>query len=700
MVFAFLVMAISTALSKSPRVSAESVAQAVIQGCGYLLLVEVVRREQLRSRVLFVACVVGLLVSVGYIGEVIYAWTVYWTLIGHLDTPPLRPEYASLVYGNPSPMLAMSALLTATLLAAVPRSRRGYLFAAFIVSVAATTVLLTGTRAGWAGIAIAVAVTSWLAMKRYSWGHILKVTAGRVTRSPLGMVRGALALGAALALAVVLAPGLMQRMGVGGEDVRASFYVASVRMAEVSPLTGVGPGMWPLERARNTMVGEADFAVAAAHNLYLHTVAEMGFLGSLAGVAGIAAIVWLVRDGCRDGRAFRRRWAFAAAFSVTYFAVHSLLDFLVNTPSTLLALAIPIAIVDATAERAPRKWPSARALEGRIGLGMSTLAVALTLGFSWWTTPATTVAGNAARSGNEGDWGTADMLARQARTMDPLRPAYLYLEGLTAAHVGDVTRSLNNLTQFADATDTPEAWIDVAALRLASSDRQGAREALGRGARLGVQHAALAVAITDLALRLDDTEMAIASGSAAIALSPTLIADPWWRSTASHSSIVDRVVDRSLTEALPEARWEIKLMAGDIDGAKAEAASTSNDYALSREVIAAWGGDVVAAHAVFARCDNQPLDGPIAWCARVALRSGYNELSARYAHVGALLHIDPDTLGELRIYPSLSSRSTAGGVSSKAGASWRQPVLWDVIVPGVARVANPLTQVASRSSGE
>lgn len=698
LVAGLVVMSVSALASRSPRVGAESIAQAAILGSGYLLLVEVLRRPGLRSRVLFVAGAVGLLVSIGYIAEILYAWSVYWTLVGHISTPPLRPDYASLFYGNPSPMLAMAVLLAAVLAATVPFDRRGVRLAVGGIGIAAIAALLTGTRAGWLGVALGMAAVTLLVLVVPSYRSIVTQEVRKVARSPrLSAAVGGL-VGAGMLVAIILLPGLLRRVGSGGEEVRTTFYAASIRMAADHPLVGVGPGMWPLERATYTAADEPDFAVAAAHNLYLHTVAEMGALGIVLGVAGAIAIVVLLRDGLRDTSPERRRWGLVAVFATVYFAIHSLLDFLVNTPSTLLAVALPLAILDATTD-GQMPWAGVQIRRRGAAFVLGTSVVVTALGFAWWTTPGTTAAGAAARAGNVGAWADADVYARKARGLDPGRPAYQFLEGLTAAHVGDATRALRNLSEFAATTDTPEAWIDVAALRLAAGETSEVQPALVRASRLGLQHPALAIAIADLALRTGDEATAITAASSAIAKVPSLAADPWWSSTPPLAAIYPDVVRQSLDMAGPDARWEISLMVGDVAGARASAAGAT-DPSIANEVIAAWLGDTQAADRLLARCDVDPLAAPIGWCARVSVRLDRPVEAARYAHLGVLLRIDQDLASELRVRASLINPSSAGGVSAKAGASWRQPVLWDVLVPGVARLANPLGQLPPVVQGE
>jgi hypothetical protein len=250
-----------------------------------------------------------------------------------------------------------------------------------------------------------------------------------------------------------------------------------------------------------------------------------------------------------------------------------------------------------------------------------------------------------------------------------------------------------NLRSFAEVSDMPEAWVDVAAIELRNGRTAEAREALARAARLGLQHAALGVAISALALELGDTAMAIEAGAAAVSRVPSLLADPWWSRDPGSAAIYSRILARSLELAGPDGRWEIELMADSPEAAYAAAASGS-DPPLARDVISAWWGDEVAASRILARCNEEPLTGPIGWCARVTSRLDRTDESQRFQRLANMLRIPPDTVRELRIFAALTAESTAGDISTKAGGSWRNIVLWDVLVPGVVRVAPAMPTMA------
>jgi tetratricopeptide (TPR) repeat protein len=370
-------------------------------------------------------------------------------------------------------------------------------------------------------------------------------------------------------------------------------------------------------------------------------------------------------------------------------ALHQLLVSFLNVPAVLFAVAIPVAMLDASATR-PFSVSSAARGHLRRGGGLAwstgTATLFLALLFAWWTTPATTMASYAARAVDAGNWAQADVLAQQARSLDPTLEHYRFLDGLAAAHQGDDARAAEDLASFAAFTDLPEAWVNLAELRLRASNVPGAIDAIQRASRLGLQHPADAVAIADLALRAKDPETAIRAGAEALARAPSLAGDPWWYLDPDRAKIFPGVLARALEVGGPDRRWEILLMAGMGDGALSALAGAP-DQPLAKAVVEAWGGDASAAAQVFGRCDAEPLEGPIAWCARIASRLGNQMEALRYRRLATMLHTDPNTTHELRIVPVLSRPSSAGDVTYKAsGLSERNLSLWDVLIPGIPRI--------------
>jgi O-antigen ligase len=684
-------MGISTALSRSPRVSADSLAYAVMLVGLYLLLVRLMAQRQIRQRIVAVAAITGAAVSVAYIGTVFAKWGEFWGLVGHVTTPPLRPDFASLVYDNPSPLLMVTVLLAAVGVAwAGGLSRFGRPIAVVIVGLAAVTALLSGTRGGWVATLAGLAVTAAVALAQATIRRRVRDTAAGWLRGRRSRVLAVGTMAAAVVVLLVLAPAVLRRFAAGGEDIRTSLYAASLRMFAASPLAGVGPGQWAPLRIAYTQATEPDSYVPHGHDAYLQGLAEMGVIGAVAAIVFAAYLVWLIRDGLRDVDTMRRRWAWIACFVTAYVAIHELVDFHLNIPATLVAFAIPIAILDATADHRPRlrAWQPGR-VAGRVATVAAALVAVVAIAWSWRSTSIAAGAYDAIGVMNSGDWVGGGQLARTVRTADPDLPAYQLLDGLAAAHDGEATRALALLEPVASETDLPEAWVDVAALRLQAGRPGDALEALDKASVLGLQRPAVAIAIADLALGAGDPGKAAQAGGFAIAERPSLAADPWWQQTPNRKDLLAASIVDAVKISGPDATWEIELMAAqsgvlNLDAAQADAAHASNPP-FAQAVIEAWQGDVAAEGRLETACANDPLNGPIGWCARVAAHLGDSSAAARYRRWDEMLNLDDeDSLYETRIETAPSQPTTAGAVAYVWPLdAYRRYGIWDLFVPGL-----------------
>jgi len=679
-------MAISTVFSRSQRLSADNLAYATILVGLYLLLLQLLSRPLIRSRVVTVAALVGVAISIAYIAIVGEKWIEFWTLIGKLATPPLRPDFASLVYDNPAPVLMMAVLLGGVGVgwaAGLPRFRMP--IAVAIVTLASLTALLTGTRGGWFAIAGGLAVIALIAVSRPESrsrlvSPVRRWLGHRRTAVPL---IGIVTLG--LAIVVVLAPAVLRRIGAGGEDIRSSLYVASLRMFLDAPVVGVGPGLWAAQRIVYTAPTEPDSYVPHGHDIYLQGLAEMGVVGLLAGAVAAGFVVWLLRDALRDPDPARRRWGWVACFTTVYFAFHEVVDFHLNIPATLLALAIPLALLDATATNRPTfRLPLPTRISARPVLALAAATIAAAVLLAGWSEVGASRALDAVGYANTGDWQTAGPIAAAAADIDPRIPAYALVDGLAAAHRGDSGTALAMLEAVATAGDLPEAWVDVAALEAAAGHQTEARAALDRASRLGLQRPAVAIAITDLAIRLGEPEHAIQAAASALVERPSLAGDPWWTTDPARAALFPAMLARAREVSSPAARWELSLMTGDSTAARTDTADAANP-AFAATVIDAWTGDVAAVSQLDALCEADPLNGPIAWCARVASHDGDQQAAARYRRWDVFLNLDDgDALAELRVSVAPTEPTVAGGIAYVYPLdAYRRFGIWDLLVPGL-----------------
>jgi O-antigen ligase len=628
-------LAVSTVFSRYPRQSVEYLGYAVILAALYLLLVKILADPFFRARIGALAVTLVVVVGGAFAVTNVAHWVSWWHVIGRIAVPPLRPESESLVYGNPSAVLTLVLLLACSAIAVIGlASARGRAVVGVIVALTAFATLVSGSRSGWLAIGIAVLTMAALlardgGRRRRVRERLARVAADARGRATLAIV----GLGGVGAIAV-LAPVVIRRAGAGGEDLRINFLLAAGRMFGESPLVGTGPGTWVIQRIRYTMAPEADYYIPHAHNIYAQTASELGILGLVAGLVLLVSLALLVRGAIRDEDPVRRRWAWAAAFALVYFAAHQLLDIYASMAAILFAAALPVAWLDATAERPiaaagralPRHLARIPALIGVILVAVA--GVGLVLSESSARTEEAAVA-----HADAGDWPEADAAARLAVAADPAWAPYHMTAGLAAANVGDHERAAEAFRSVAGTDDLPEAWLDLAAEEAFLGHDDAAREALGRASRLGLQRPGIAMAIGELGERLGEGARSDAAYVAAILTLPSLAGDPWWLSDPARAARFPRIVDAAIEAAGPAGKWQIALMAGDAGRARglAPGATAAADPTLERLVIDAWTGDAVALRQVLAICDARPLDATaLGWAARLEARRGDDDAANHY----------------------------------------------------------------------
>jgi tetratricopeptide (TPR) repeat protein len=683
--------AVSTLLSRSPRVSAEYFGYTLLLVALYLLLRALLAHASFRERVAAAAVPFALVIGVVYVVACLRYWITWWDLVGAFRLPPLRPLFEGFTYGNPSAVLTMSILLTTAGAAHLGLGTPGRRVVVIgLAALAAIVTLLSGSRAGWLAVGVAVVVVAMAALASAAGRKALRsLVATRTAR-----IGTALAGASGAAALLVLAPGILLRVGAGGEDLRATYVAVAGRLLAEAPATGTGAGTWVAQRIAMTAAGEPDYYIPHAHNIYAQTASEHGLLGLLAGAIAIGCLAWLILRGLRDADAVRRRWAWAAFFGTVYFGTHQVLDFYANFPATLFAFALPVAWLDATTPRsitarlrAPAVGPGTRRLLGGVAaaVGVGILAVAV-VGLVAQERPAELM-GRGQIAAGEGDWATALPLFRAAREADPQIPAYTFAQGLAEARAGDPASALEALERVAASDDLPVAWLDVAALRLDAGDTAGTQAALDRALRLGRQQPAILFAAGALLERLGDLPAADAAWSATLQALPSLAGDRWWTDPAR----ADRwpaIRDAALAELSPEAAADLWLSSGDSARAT-EAAARIADPAARKQIqlaIAAWFGDPADRAALDSYARDHPFDmSAVAWAGRVAGRVGAPEQVGRYRlWADIVAGTASGAVGEIRVALAGSEAVPAGLNGTFWGQyTYRRPTPADQLVPSL-----------------
>jgi tetratricopeptide (TPR) repeat protein len=699
-------LAISTLFSRVPRVSLEYLGYAVVLAALYLLLVRLLAHPFFARRLLVLASFFFAAIASAFLILVVVHWLEWWPLLGRFAVPPLRPNFEGLTYFNPSAVLTMVALFAIPTAALVDwHTHRGRLFLGVVLAVVAVVAFLSGSRAGWFAIGLTIIVTAALALSRRERRAAVQEAVADLLAQPRARLGAGLVLVAIVVVGVAFGPGILRRIGEGGDEARLQYAISASRMFIESPLVGTGPGSWVIQRQAYTNAGEADVSIPHAHDVPVQTLAEQGLVGIIAGAIVLWILGRLIGGALRDPVPMRSRFAWGTLIGLVYFGFHQLLDFYANMPAALFAAAVPLAYLDASrsaardpmaridatsAAGAPRdRWSSpqawARVARSLVPATVVVVVIAIT-GLVVQELPALSSA-RAVDLANRGAWADADGSARQAASADPDVDAYAMTAGLTAAHAGDHSAAVAYFQRVADRDDLPEAWVDLAAEQVLIGDVPAARATIPRAARLGLHEPALAMAVAGLALELGLRDLAVESIAGAVSGNPTVAADPWWNDAPERRRALDAAVDRLLGDSGTSVlRWEVALMAGRSEEARKYAA-LEPDPAFSELVVDAWLGNPAALSEVVDECASAPLDEDrLVWCARATAHAGE---AARSLDMQKLL----ETLG-----PGLSGRSmllvsdprngdAAGNLARFWGTfTYRRSTPADMLVPSLVHL--------------
>jgi O-antigen ligase len=625
---------IGTIFSRQPRLSAEYLALAFLLTTLYLILQRLMASPFFRPRMIGFAAIGALLIGIAYLAVTVQRWVVWWDTIGRLAAPPLRPFFEGLTLGNPSAVMTASVLLAAPAVAHLAGgSTWSRVTAVAILVLTGLTSIISGSRAGWLALAIAIVVVGglWLLApaRRASLVELIR-SAGRIAIVP--MIVGTLAL-------VLVTPGIILRATAGGEGLRTTYWAAALRMFESSPLVGTGPGTWVPQRVAYTLAGEPDYYIPHAHNLYVQTLAEFGLTGLVAGLVVALLLGRLLLGAIRDPDAARRRMGWAALFATVYFGAHQLLDFYANAPAILFCFAIPIAWLDATDPSEARVRPPSRRQAGSWASRLSkasraagVLVLVASASFLAWSE-----AGALQMSGGK------DLLDAR-RPMDALGPLTTAVQldpamipsqfelGIALADTGELAGAREHLSAAAAGDSLPEAWLNLSAVQAQMGESAAAEAALGEALRLGDQQIGVALGAGAVYQQLGNTRAAAASFANALRLNPTLAGDPWWTADPGRAALWPDVYRAAFEVAPASSRFVLSLETGDDAGAEVAIDVLDPEAAsISGLVLRAWGGDRNSLDLLQARSRERPLDASIVnWCAILSRRWGDLEAAASY----------------------------------------------------------------------
>ena len=685
--------AVSTVLSWNLRLSIEFLAYSVLLMTLYLLLVRLLTDPALRPRILSLAAMLCGFIALLYIWTSVGHWISWWDAVGRVTTPPLRPGFDGLSYGNPSAVAAIVVLFLAPAIAWLAPQRRGVIAITVLLVLTAFAVVLSGSRGAWLGIGLAVVVTGLLLL---ATPQARRVILSRLQSVPMVGIVGVMSVAAVVAVAV--GPAILRRVVSGGDELRVTLNLTALRMFAEDPLTGSGPGTWVVRRAAFTEPQEVDYYIPHAHNVFTQGLAEFGLVGIVVGLIIASVVGRLLLDALRGSDPDRQRMAWVAVFVLTYFAGHQLVDSYMNMPSILFAAVLPIAYLDATALTNRVAAPPRRGLGTLSGsrARLAVVVVACAFAVAWLAridVVALTSLASASAAIDEDD-ARAASLAREALAGDPDLIAYWFQAGLATAteEGGDSESALDLIRRSAEADDFPQAWLNVAAMEEARGDQAAARDALAAAMRLGWQQPAVSFPAGFLYVQLGMDESAIEAFAQALLRAPELGDDSFWQSDPAVNAVHDRVVDRAMRLARPSVAPFVAMYGGRPDDARSFAQELPGTEGLIAALaIDAWLGDNDAQAALVELAEANPLDTrPAVWSSLLASRDSDDAARARFARwaglVGGSLGTATGTDVVVTDEP-LNRRQVAGPNANFQGLyTYRRLYPWDLLVPGMPKL--------------
>ncbi len=677
------------------RLSLEFLGYAVLLVALYLFVVQVLRDPALRPRMLSLTALLCGAIAVIYIWISVRYWIDWWGAVGHLTTPPLRPGFEGLTYGNPSGVAAIVLLLALTATAWLAgMGRPGLVAMTILVGLTAVVVVISGTRGAWLAVGLATGVTVALALARPAQRATIREGIRRLPKAGLLAVVGAVAVAA-----VTVGPAILQRLvGGGGDSLRVTLNLTALRMFAEDPLTGSGPGTWVVRRAAFTEPQEVDYYIPHAHNVFTQGLAEFGLAGVLAALVVIFFVGRLILRALLGENAEQRRVAWATVFGLTYFAGHQLVDFQMNVPAVMFAAVLPIAYLDASAVEATSQPTPTKRLrelrsiaESRAVLVIVALACAVVIaGLARIEIPAmASLAASAAA--NDHDPAGSSRLAREALAGDPDHPAYWFQTGLAIA-AEDPDAALALMRRSAETDDFPQAWLNVAAMELARGSDAEARDAVARAMRIGWQQPAVAFAAGWLDVQLGDQEDAVAAFAIALQFAPELADDPFWDSSPELAAARDAAVDRAMTDGSPTTALLIAMFNGEPDEARARSQQLPEPQrTLYSLVVNAWNDDTAAQTRLIEIAEANPLDTTAAvWSAFLAARDGDTAARDQFRVWAGLVGGSLGTaIGQDTVVTDApwNRRQVAGPNANFQGIyTYRRLYPWDLLVPGLPKL--------------
>ena len=593
-------------LSQQPRLSLESTLAGLAAAALFLFVSRLASEPWFRARLRVILVGVPIVVSVAYVLQVAWTWLEWWNLVGALSLPPpLRPDWAGLLFGSPN-LIATVLLLTGPLALAIVwrRHRRAVVALGGLFAVA---IILSGSRSALLGIGL-MAVVAAIAVVRRSGGL------GRFRDR-----RWAATLLAVGGLGLVVGPVLAVRFSQGGELLRLDLWRSALAIFGQHPLLGGGPGTWVQLKMLNTPAGATNLILPHAHDLYVQTLAEVGVLGSIALIVLVALIGRRLLSGTRSHDRGLAAESGAAILGLVAIAGQSLTDDVVNLPAVCLLLVLVVGWIDgglvaAREGREPeetRSRPLAR-IVGALALAALVVSILPVAALDRAALAADT--GNAAAGA--GDWKSALASYDEALSLDPGMTLYTLERATALARLGRTAEARTELGSATLADQLPVNLMSLAALDTSAGDCSAALAHARLAVERGPNDAGVALNAGAIGERCGSAVDAVTWYGAGLAAMPQLAGDAYWTDpvrSGQRAAILERASSLLAAAGDPVDGVVLNAFAGDLDGARRQLAALGTPCVTCQALIDWQSGDRAGAiSGLRADLAAHPLDWPAA----------------------------------------------------------------------------------------
>ena len=366
---------VSIACAVDRRLALESIFFIMAYPLAFLFLMDLARDESWRE-----ALVAGALMAGGVFASIslleVMDWYVGlgliwpydgWLELGQGPFPPSRLRVGVLWFVWPTTLAAYFGFLLplagARALAASRWQERSF-WAAF-TCLLGLALLLTFTRGGWLGTAVALALVAIVvASQRLGLGRIAAV----LRRKPVHLAAGAAVFLVAFFISArLVGPGLEGR-GLASDLFRLELARMSLASFVERPLFGSGPDTFALATMPHLQLQLLGRVIDHPHNMFLTLLVEEGALGLLAALALGVSLAWTAARALAHPAGRGAYYlVLGSVAGLVALAVHSLFNSFLHTPGVFLFAIISAALVVTSAPSAAGRrgrWSAALALAG------------------------------------------------------------------------------------------------------------------------------------------------------------------------------------------------------------------------------------------------------------------------------------------------------------------------------------------------